>query len=158
MMITHHRKMEKYMAWIFAVLLGWGCGQKAIEAFSSPEKTMQTYFQNSSSLRNSIDPVGYWDTISCFTSSKQEWFDQNYEALRPPGMDDSVWGMLNKVRKQASVLGDVVVQSGPYEGTITVESISENEVNVTVDGFDESFVLVKEGPNWKIRDLFGVSN
>jgi len=136
-----------------------GCGKKAYPQFASPVKTVETYLEHILDMSTSINPVEMNKALACFTGDEKRWFKENYHTLDfDPGDQDS-YSLYSKAQKQAFVFGEIVASAGPKRKNprVTEKEVSGETAVVEVDGYNEPIRLVKEGPNWKIKGMFGVN-
>ena len=64
--------------------------------------------------------------------------------------------ILDEMNRRAVLFAMLVASQGPMEGEVTEKSVSGKEATVEVKDYAKPITLVKEGPNWRIKWLFGV--
>ena len=136
-----------------------GCNMEpADEALATPTKTMQTYLEASKALRRAPTvPELYFKTLKAFCKAERQWFDGQFSTLEMPEAAKVYQPLiLDSLNKRAALFAFCVVAHGPYGGGVTEKTVSDTEATVEVKGYGKPVMLVKEGPNWRIKELFGI--
>ncbi len=137
---------------LFLFLIGCG-GEKAHPELATPEKTMSTYMHHAGVLLTAASATDYQKVISCFSQADQEWFENNFSSL-PREQDDMSYGTMNGLQKRAYAFGENISKAGPVSGKVAIKTKGQSSAVAEVEGFG-TINLIKEGPNWKIKGLFG---
>ncbi|OVE77412.1 hypothetical protein BVX98_02590 [bacterium F11] len=148
------------LIWVILLSMGiLGCGKKAIPQLATPSKTVATYLEYGPGMRSSVNVISFNHALSCFSADDQVWFKENYHTLDFEPGDEDAYNVYSKAHKQAFVFGEIVSIAGPkgYNRKITEKENDGEAALVEVEGYPTPIPLVKEGPNWRIKGLFGVN-
>ncbi|MFC2061422.1 hypothetical protein ACFLUV_02820 [Elusimicrobiota bacterium] len=139
------------------IILFWGCQQKELSDYSSPESTYKTYVRQAKTLRVVCDHRHYRRAIRCFTDEDWKWYEKNYDKIEAD-KEEYVYENLYKSKKRAYVFGRSVVLVGPSpdEEEYEIETKTSDKAVLRVKGYPEEINMIKTSRGWQIVGLFGV--
>ncbi len=148
-----------FLAGVCGVFFVSGCapGEQAFPRLATPSSTMASYLTDSPKLLGMTDLKSYMLCIGCFSKADRDWFDNNFATL-PFSKSEDDYKMLSLAQKKAYAFGEIVVKAGPKADnpTIFVRELTADTAVVQIQDVPGEYHLVKEGPNWRIKGLFGV--
>jgi len=148
--------IKRLLFFSLTVVFFWGCHQKGLSSYQSPQDTYRTYARQSETLRVVADHRHFRRIIRCFTKADRKWFNKNFDSIKFD-REEYVYENLYKTKKKAYVFGRAVVGLGPSpdEKEYTFTEINPDEAELTVKGYAKKIKFIKEGDEWKIVGLFG---
>jgi len=136
-----------------------GCAEKANPDLATPAATVQKYLAIADQLAaaREINIGGVREGLQCFSKADRDWFNKNFKDFPL----DEITGNAAMAISEPAIRGSFVfmygvVPRGPKGAGKPLEVTAESAADATVK-VDNYFTipLVKEGPNWRIKGIFG---